>query len=103
MSNNDPRAAVIENALKDPAFKAELLKNPARAIEKETGVKVPAGTSINVHENTVSLVHLVLPLPAPTIKGELSDDLLSTVYGGAGANTSRMNCDSSNRPICVPF
>jgi len=90
----DPRADVVKKALTDPAFKAELLKNPAAAIEKATGVRAPEGLTIKVVEDTASTVHLVLP--AARAKGALSEAELGKVAGGAGAGfTQRGYCDST--------
>lgn len=80
MSARDPRSEVIAKALKDPAFKAELLKNPAAAIEKAAGVKIPAGVTVKVVEDSATTVHLVLPAAAS--KGALSDSDLGKVAGG---------------------
>ncbi len=77
----DPREAVIKKALTDPAFKAELLSNPAAAIEKATGVKLPAGVAVKVVSDSASVVHLVLPATAKS--GALSDNDLENVSGGA--------------------
>lgn len=49
------------------------MANPKAAIEKELGVKLPAGIKIKVVEDTTSEVHLVLPETSRANKGELSD------------------------------
>lgn len=99
---SDNRAKVIQKALTDPAFKAELLKNPAAAVEKATGVKVPAGTTIKVVEDSGSVVHLVVPaLP----KAAMSDADLGKVAGGAGVPQLKTNfkpCDSTNGGVFQP-
>jgi hypothetical protein len=64
----------------DPAFKAELIANPAAALKAE-GIDVPAGVAVTVVENTDKQFHLVLP-PVPT--DELSDEALDAVAGGFG-------------------
>jgi hypothetical protein len=80
MSKNEPEfAKVIAKAWRDPAFKAELIANPATALKAE-GIDVPAGMTVTVVENTDQLFQLVLP-PVPT--DELSDDELERVAGGA--------------------
>jgi hypothetical protein len=65
-------------AWRDPAFKAELIANPAAALKAE-GIDVPAGMTVTVLENTDELFHLVLP-PVPS--DELSDEALDAVAGG---------------------
>ena len=80
MTENDTAfGKIIAKAWRDPAFKAELIANPAAALKAE-GIDVPAGMKVTVVENTDKLFHLVLP-PAPT--DELSDKELDAVAGGA--------------------
>jgi len=79
MSENNPELAkIIAKAWRDPAFKAELIANPAAALKAE-GIDVPAGMAVTVVENTDKQFHLVLP-PVPT--DELSDEALDAVAGG---------------------
>ncbi len=79
MTENAPDfAKVIAKAWRDPAFKAELIANPAAALKAE-GIDVPAGMTVTVLENTDKLFHLVLP-PVPS--DELSDEALDGVSGG---------------------
>ena len=73
-------AKIIARAWRDPAFKAELIANPAVALKAE-GIVVPAGMTVTVVENTDKQFHLVLP-PVPT--DELSDEALDGVSGGWG-------------------
>ena len=76
--NNSEFAKIIAKAWRDPAFKAELIANPAAALKAE-GIHVPAGMAVTVVENTDKQFHLVLP-PVPT--DELSDEALEAVAGG---------------------
>jgi hypothetical protein len=69
---------IIAKAWRDPAFKAELIANPAAALKAE-GIDVPAGMAVTVLENTDKQFHLVLP-PVPS--DELSDETLDAVAGG---------------------
>lgn len=73
-------AHVVSSCLKDPALKAKLLANPA-AVLTEHGVKIPAGMTVKVHENSASVFHLVLPNTA-SAAGNLSDDELAAAAGG---------------------
>jgi len=82
--NNSEFAKIITKAWRDPAFKAELIANPAAALKGE-GIDVPAGMKVTVVENTDKLFHLVLP-PAPT--DELSDKELDAVAGGGPSYNS---------------
>ena len=75
---NRELGGIIAKAWRDPAFKAELIANPAAALEAE-GINVPAGMVVTVVENTDKQFHLVLP-PVPS--DELSDEALDAVAGG---------------------
>jgi len=80
-SENEPEfGKIIAKAWRDPAFKAELIDNPAAALKAE-GIYVPAGITVTVVENTYKQFHLVLP-PVPS--DELSDEALDAVAGGIG-------------------
>jgi hypothetical protein len=94
---------VVKKALTDPAFKAELLKNPGAAVEAALGIKVPPGVAIKVVEDSASTVHLVLPrVPA---KGELGEKDLDKVSGGAAppqmSPTKGGYCDSTASYPCL--
>ena len=71
------RDTLVGKAAADGAFRAQLLSDPKGAIEQELGVAVPASMSINVHEDSATTAHIVLP---PS--GRLSDDDLQAVAGG---------------------
>jgi len=80
---------IVAKAWRDPAFKAKLLADPQAAL-KDAGVAVPSGVTVKVVEDSASHVHLVLP-PKPT--GELSDEALDKVAGGAWSLKSWGVCD----------
>ncbi|MFM1890873.1 MAG: hypothetical protein RLZZ565_1630 [Planctomycetota bacterium] len=67
--------------LQDPAFKAKLIADPKAALA-ERGLKIPEGLTIEVHENTPTVFHLVLP--STTASSALSDDELAAAAGGWG-------------------
>lgn len=67
---------IIAKAWRDPAFKADLIANPAAALKAE-GVVVSSGMTVTVLENTDKHFHLVLP-PAPT--DEPSDDTFDDTF-----------------------
>jgi hypothetical protein len=84
MSKNETLfGKIIAKAWRDPAFKAELIANPAAALKAE-GIDVPAGMTVTVVENTDKQFHLVLP-PEPT--DELPDEALDAVAGGYDKKT----------------
>jgi len=88
--NDNEFAKIIAKAWRDPAFKAELIANPAAALKAE-GIDVPAGMTVTVLENTGKQFHLVLP-PVPA--DELSDENLDAVAGGA------KNCGNIENGYC---
>jgi len=71
-------ARFIAKAWRDPAFKAELIANPAAALKAE-GIDVPDGVGVIVADNTDKPLHLVLP---QMLKDELSDKLLDQAAEG---------------------
>ena len=70
-------AHLLEKAGEDEIFRAKLLSDPPGAIKDATGLTVPEGINVNVHESTSTEMHLVLP---PT-SGEISDAELRDVSG----------------------
>jgi hypothetical protein len=90
------REKILAKAVNDKAFRAALLKDPAAALEKETGVKFPPGLKVKVVEDTADTVHLVLPPSAA--RGRLGDAELGRVVGGAAPNCTQQ-C-STDDPKC---
>ena len=60
-TRKDLEIHLITRALKDEAFKQELLANPKVVIEKELGTKLPDGIEINVLEEPKTALYMVLP------------------------------------------
>ena len=74
-------AALFAACWKDEALKARFLSDP-KAVLAEYGIDVPDGIDVNVVENTDNTVHITMP-QAPAGDGELSDEELGNVAGGA--------------------
>ena len=72
----------IARAWSDADYKTKLLNDPVAALA-DVGVEVPAGTKINVFENTQDTINLVLPTP-PTGPGEVEFDELERIAAGVG-------------------
>ena len=88
---------IITRALKEEAYRQELLGNPKAAIEGALGISVPAGVTIVVHQDMPTTLHLVLPLvnvPSPAL-ADLSDAELEQAVGGL------MPTSGSNRMACI--
>ena len=79
--NQKKWAKVIAKAWSDPAFKAKLLKNP-EAVLAEQGVnfpQLPKGVRMEMHENTNTTIHLVLPAKPSEMCSE--EELLKVAAG----------------------
>ena len=65
---------IVARAMKDEAFRQELLSNPKAAVERGLGITLPQGTNIQVYEDTPDTVHIVLPMKVQSGEPrELSD------------------------------
>ena len=74
---------VISKAMKDEAFRQHLLQDPQQTLEREFGLIIPHGVAIQIHEETPTALHLVLPMKQLTGElMELSDEELKEVAGG---------------------
>ena len=69
---------VLKKAADDGDFRARLLADPKAAIAGETGMSLPGGFNVAVHEDNATTTHLVLP-PSP----QLTETELAQVSGGA--------------------
>ena len=65
------RERLLEKAAGDEAFRARLLADPKAAVQDELGVELPAGFTIEVHEEAADTSHLVLPPSAALGEAEL--------------------------------
>ena len=57
---------IISIAMHDQAFREELLRNPKETLERELGISFPAEVEIEMHQDTPTIIHLVLPLKPKT-------------------------------------
>lgn len=77
----DQLSSVVQKAASDPAFRAELLANPASTLQS-AGVSIPAGARVKVVEDTQNLRYLLVSArPA-----DISDADLATATSEAIAN-----------------
>ncbi len=85
-STMEQRLHIIAKALKDEAFRKELINDPKGVIARETGAQIPDSLEIKVVEEAENIAYFVLPqIPS----GLLSDDALDAVAGGGGDPTFR--------------
>ena len=82
--NEKQWSQIVAKAWADAKFKQRLLADPA-AVLKENGIEVPPGVTVKIIENSEKVVHLTLPAKPD---GELSEEALAKVAGGALSNWS---------------
>ena len=74
---SEMREKIVVKAITDADFRARLLSDPKGTVGQELGVTIPESLSIDVHEESATSAHLVLP---PDSK--LSEEDLKAVSGG---------------------
>ena len=74
---------VLARAASDTAFRAELLEHPRQAIRREFGIEIPSTFRMKFIERGPDVDALIV-LPDVRAGGELGDDALEFVSGGAG-------------------
>jgi hypothetical protein len=57
---------IISIAMHDQAFREELMHHPKETLERELGISFPQEVEIEMHEDTPTIIHLVLPLKPKT-------------------------------------
>ena len=77
-SLSEMRARIVDKASQDADFRAQLLRDPKETIGQELDIPIPASLSIEVHEESATTAHLVLPSD-----GKLGEGDLRAVAGGA--------------------
>ena len=76
------RTKIIDRAAVDREFRVSLVGDPKRTIERELDIPIPASYSIEVHEDSRTTAHVVLP-PASSLS---ATDLEAVVIGGLRVN-----------------
>ena len=71
------QAQIIARALEDEGFRTGVMDDPKAAIAATFGVNLPAELDIQVHEDTTTTTHLVLPAT-----GKLDEAALQFAPGG---------------------
>ena len=74
---SEMRKKVVGKAVTDADFRSRLLSDPKGAIGQELGVTIPESMSIEVHEESETTAHLILPP-----ESKLSEEELKAVAGG---------------------
>ena len=65
------RAAIAARALEDEEFRRSLLDDPRGAVVREFGIALPETLQVEVHEESETFFHLVLPEP---IAGDVQEN-----------------------------
>src|SRR2546430_17381181 len=74
---------IVERAVKSEVFREDLLRDPKTALLKEFGLTIPDNVTIEVHQNTEDVIHLVLPVPLElSALRRLNQEELEEVAGG---------------------
>jgi hypothetical protein len=77
---------IMARAMNDEAFRQELLANPKAVLERELGITLPRGASVQVHEDTAAILHLVLPkklvVSEPVDLSDAQHEQVSTSHHG---------------------
>ena len=68
----DLEAKITARAAEDEEFRARLLAHPKDVIKDEYGLTIPAGYTVEVHEETATAGHLVLPPSSRIPESELA-------------------------------
>ena len=80
----------------DPAFADALVADPRAAISELVGSEIPADLVIDVHRESLSHLHIVIPIMNTT--GELADDDLDLVAGGGTPHLWCVGCSADQYP-----
>jgi len=76
---------LIEKAMKNDAFRKQLLENPRTAFEQETGILLPSSIMIRVLQEDHNNYYIVLPpIQSEANESELTETELVSVAGGGG-------------------
>ena len=74
---------IVDKAMKDEAFRQHLLRDPKQTVERELGLTIPVEVTVQIHEETPTTLHLVLPMKPLTAQlQELSDEERKEIAGG---------------------
>lgn len=96
MADDNRFGEIISKCWQDAAFKKRFLTEP-KAVLAEFGMDLPAGLEVKVVENSDKVMYLTLPPNPKTLGGELSDNQLDAVSGGAG--TVKAPATATARPV----
>ena len=79
---DEMRQRLVARATEDETFRARLLSDPKAAVHEELGLRIPAGFTVEVHEEAADTSHLVLPPFSKLDEAELGQ-AAGGIYGSA--------------------
>lgn len=79
--------AIDDRIAADPAFRGELQADPRAALAALTGMNIPEGVRITVHEESPADIHLVIAADST-----LNDADLELVSGGYNWTPNNVGC-----------
>ena len=78
------RQQLIEKATADREFRNQLMADPKTAIKAETGLTVPSEFKVEVHQDTATTGHLILPPSAELGEADLAQAAGGIDWSGVG-------------------
>ena len=86
MTQAEMHDTIIARAGADGEFRARLVTNPKAAIQEVTGTAIPDAIGVQVHEESATSFHIVLPPD-----GRLSEKEMVHMVGGTEGSNSTTN------------
>lgn len=80
LNRKSVEARLLEKARLEPAFRRNLIAEPASTIAQELGVEIPSSLKLRVLQETDRDLYLVLPKPTPI--ADLAPRHAGAVVGG---------------------
>ena len=74
---SEMKSQILSKAAEDSEFRARLIADPKAAIASETGAAIPDRFDVAVHEDSATILNIVLPPSS-----ELTEAELQNVAGG---------------------
>ncbi|MYE54686.1 MAG: NHLP leader peptide family natural product precursor [Chloroflexi bacterium] len=76
-----------EKAFEDESFRARLIADPRSVISEEFGISIPEDFNIQVHEDSPTTAHFILP-PSPRLTEEDLAQIAGAHYSALGHGNS---------------
>ena len=83
---SEMKAHIMKRATEDGEFRAKLIADPRPVISAELGVSIPEGFKVQVHEDSTTAAHLVLPMT-----DRLTEEELAEIAAGVDVNWDTVN------------